>query len=140
MIHWCVAGLIDMVNNRLASPGELNLRQLTGRGLPRGKEFSTRLQRARNLKHGAKGMMHTEKWLGTSLAREMYLGCLRCGRQRNWLFGYAWTASSSPTTTCKLSKRRSKAQLWLKLFGVHLQDSKDENIFFNQFAPNSSGD
>ena len=37
LIYWCVAGLLDLVKMKLASPGDISLRQLSGRGLPGGK-------------------------------------------------------------------------------------------------------
>ena len=37
MIRWCVAGIIDMVLNLGSTPGEVALRQITGRGMPGGK-------------------------------------------------------------------------------------------------------
>ena len=37
MIHWCAAGLLDMLLTKTASIGELSVRQLTGNGLPGGK-------------------------------------------------------------------------------------------------------
>jgi len=37
LIHWCTAGLIDIVSAKMSTPGELSLRQLIGRGLLGGK-------------------------------------------------------------------------------------------------------
>ncbi|CAK0895676.1 unnamed protein product [Prorocentrum cordatum] len=37
LIHWCTAGLLDLVTAKMTTAGEISLRQLTGRGLPGGK-------------------------------------------------------------------------------------------------------
>ncbi|CAK0870056.1 unnamed protein product [Prorocentrum cordatum] len=102
LIHWCTAGLLDLVMTKMTAAGEVSLRQLAGRGLPGGK--------------GLLDLLVAENELGHCIIKKMRDMGLRAStlqRLETWIVGHdAYRAMVG----YKAGKKRQSSKLAVALF------------------------
>ena len=104
-IHWCVAGVHGLVNQKIYLPSEVSIRVLSGKGMPNGRGLLDLLLYALELAEGL--VAHAQ--------RNQYESAMVTVLER-WLRGYDVYASDLAKDATFIGTLKPSSQAFLKLF------------------------